>query len=150
MHCCKHSIDGLFPHVPITMALKIAQCHKIPLGSHVPKKDIPKHFAEHVCVNCSSYCSIFRYKKSKAMRKTPKTTSHIASTYAATTSIDSITSGHGKGRSNTKSQPEKVSHEASFPPHLCQQSLLIKLSVTFVLTLLLGNLKSQAVLSVAG
>jgi hypothetical protein len=53
---------NLVPNIPISMVLKVACFHNIPVGSHVPKKNLPKHFADHSCNNCSMFCSIFVQK----------------------------------------------------------------------------------------
>jgi Helitron helicase-like domain at N-terminus/PIF1-like helicase len=52
-------LQKLVRNVPVSVALKIARCHNISLGSHVPKASLPTQFVGHTCVDCKSYLSVF-------------------------------------------------------------------------------------------
>jgi hypothetical protein len=49
----------LVPHISVAAALKIARQHKIAIGSHVPKKQLPTYFDSHCCSACPDFVSIF-------------------------------------------------------------------------------------------
>ena len=65
----------LIPHISVAAALKVAQHHKIAIGSHVPKKHLLTYFDSHSCSKCPDLVSIFLPKGRRTATTSPTLTS---------------------------------------------------------------------------
>ncbi|KAF8802339.1 hypothetical protein BYT27DRAFT_7112687 [Phlegmacium glaucopus] len=65
------SLTDIIPHISKHMIQKIANIHKISLGSswHLPKAQLVEAFSKHNCINCSLYISVLKTQLSPSLKK---------------------------------------------------------------------------------
>lgn len=62
-------LQNMLPYMSVKMTFKVAKLHKIAIGSHIPKSELPSYFKNHSCGSCNLYLSIFSIVQSWSARE---------------------------------------------------------------------------------
>ena len=121
----------LVPHISVAAALKIARHHKITIGSHVPKKQLPPYFEGHCCSICPKLVSIFLPNASGVRRHGATTASVPPSATPVLTSATTSPVLTSATTSPVHTSPTDPTAIAEFPPPPLTQELNEKIISEF-------------------